>query len=171
MVSLKECRVLVTPTSYGRDDPRLHSELEAAVGRVIYNPTDRPLSSAALRALLPGCHGFIAGLDIIDRVALAAADQLKVIARYGAGVDRVDLDAVRERGIIVTNTPGANAASVAELAIGLMIAVARSIPVANDATKAGQWPRLQRRCPGRQGCGVTGVGRDRPPGGAAATGI
>lgn len=142
MIDLRQCCVLVTPTSYGKDEPRLRAELEAAVGKVIYNPSDRPLSSAALCELLPGCDGFIAGLDAINRAALEAADRLKVIARYGAGVDRVDLEAARERGIVVTNTPSANAVSVAELAIGLMIALARSIPAANAATKAGQWPRL-----------------------------
>lgn len=140
--SLKECRILVTPTSFGRGDPRLRAELEAAVGSVIYNPTAQPLSSAALRELLPGCHGFIAGLDTIDQGALAAADQLRVIARYGAGVDRIDLEAARSRGIIVTSTPSANAVSVAELAIGLMLALLRSIPAAHMATQAGQWPRL-----------------------------
>lgn len=142
MDDLKQARILVTPTSYGRDDPRLRSELEAAVGQVIYNPTTRPLSSEELAGLLPGCDGYIAGLDQIDRAALAGADRLKVIARYGAGVDRVDLDAARERGIVVTNTPGANTVSVAELAIGLMLAAARSIPQANAATKQGEWPRL-----------------------------
>jgi phosphoglycerate dehydrogenase-like enzyme len=141
-VDLKQCRVLVTPTSYGRDDPLLRTELEAAVGKVIYNPTDRPLPATALRDLLPGCHGYIAGLDTIDRSAIEAADHLKVIARYGAGVDRVDLEAARERGIIVTNTPSANAVSVAELTIGLILALARSIPAADAATREGQWPRL-----------------------------
>ncbi|GIV70525.1 phosphoglycerate dehydrogenase [Caldilinea sp.] len=142
MKDLKHCRVLVTPTSFGKHDPRLRAELEAAVGEVIYNPTDQPLSSDEVRALLPGCHGYIAGLDVIDRAALEAADALKVIARYGVGVDRIDLEAARARGIVVTNTPSANAASVAELTIGLMIALARSIPTADAATKAGQWPRF-----------------------------
>ena len=121
---------------------RLRTELEATVGDVIYNDTGRPLSSEALRKLLPGCHGYIAGLDTVDRSALEAADKLKVIARYGAGVDRVDLEAARERGIVVTNTPSANAVSVAELAVGLMLALARSIPTADAATKRGHWPRL-----------------------------
>lgn len=143
MSDLKQCRVLVTPTSYGRDDPRLRDELEVMVGEVIYNPTSRPLSSEELVELLPGCHGYIAGLDTIDRAALEAADQLKIIARYGAGVDRVDVEAAKENGIIVTNTPGANTVSVAELAIGLMLAVARNIPQANIATKNGEWPRLK----------------------------
>jgi D-3-phosphoglycerate dehydrogenase len=142
MIELNQCRVLVTPTSFGRDDSRLRTELEAAVGEVIYNPTTRPLSSSELVDLLPGCHGYIAGLDTVDRAALEAADRLEIIARYGAGVDRVDLDVAKEKGIMVTNTPGANTVSVAELAIGLMLSVARSIPQANAATKSGEWPRL-----------------------------
>ena len=76
MLALKECCVLVTPTSYGRDDPRLCTKLEAAVGKVIYNPTGRPLSASDLRDLLPGCHGYIAGLDTVDRSVIDVADQL-----------------------------------------------------------------------------------------------
>ena len=135
--------MLVTPTSYARDDERLRTELEAAVGSVVYNPSDRPLSSEDLRELLPGCHGYIAGLDRVDRSVIEAADDLVVIARYGAGVDRIDLDAARERGIVVTNTPSANAVAVAELTIGLMLALARYIPTADAATKRGEWPRLR----------------------------
>lgn len=142
MKPLKLCRVLVTPTSYAKNDPRLKTELEATVGEVIYNPTGKPLSSAQVAELLPGCDGYIAGLDVIDRDALAAADSLKVIARYGSGVDRVDLQAAREKGIVVTNTPNANASSVAELTVGLMLALARSLPYAIASTKAGEWPRL-----------------------------
>lgn len=158
MTPLNKCRVLVTPTSYGRDDARLRTELEAAVGEVIYNPAPRPLSSAELAALLPGCHGFIAGLDAIDQNALQTADQLKVIARYGAGVDRVDLAAAKARGIVVTNTPGANTVSVAELALGLMLAVARNIPQANSATKAGEWPRLKGMSLAGKVIGLIGFG-------------
>ncbi len=140
-LDLKSCRVLVTPTSYGRSDPRLRAELEAAVGEVIYNTTGRPLTSEELRVLLPGCDGYIAGLDVIDRAALEAADRLKIIARYGVGVDNVDLTAAAEKSIVVTNTPLANASSVAELTIGLMLALARSLPALVMQTKAGQWPR------------------------------
>src|SRR6185312_11416274 len=104
-MNLKACRVLVTPTSFGKNDRRLRPELEGAVGEVIYNKHSRPLTSAELRALLPGCHGFIAGLDAIDGAALESADRLKVIARYGVGVDNVDLESARRRAIVVTNTP------------------------------------------------------------------
>ncbi len=133
--------MLVTPTSYGKNDSRLRSELEAAVEVVIYNPFERPLTSTELRALLPGCDGYIAGLDYIDRAALETADRLRVIARYGAGVDRIDLAAAAEKSIVVTNTPMANAVSVAELTIGLMLSLARSIPTLANETRGGGWPR------------------------------
>ena len=140
--NLKQCRVLVTPTSYAKHDARLRTELEQLVGEVIVSPVSRPLTSQEVHDLLPGVDGFIAGLDVIDREALEGADRLKVIARYGVGVEKVDLAAARERGIVVTNTPGANSSSVAELTIGLMLALARHIPEAIHATREGGWPRL-----------------------------
>jgi D-3-phosphoglycerate dehydrogenase len=140
-MNLKEFRLLVTPTSYGKNDSRLKTQLEAQVGEVIYNPTGKPLSSNEVAKLLPGIDGYIAGLDAIDAQALQAADRLKVIARYGVGVDNVDLAAAREKGIVVTNTPGANSVSVAELALGLMLALARQIPEAVEAVHQGKWPR------------------------------
>lgn len=139
---LEDCRVLVTPTSFGKDDAEIKPYLEGQVKEVIYNPAGRPLTSAELVELLPGVDGYIAGLDCIDRQAIEAADRLRVIARYGVGVDSIDLQAARQRGVVVTNTPGANAGAVAELAIGLMLSLARQLPAAIQATRSGQWPRL-----------------------------
>lgn len=140
---LKEFKVLVTPTSYGANDPTLRTKLEAEVGEVVYNTTGTPLSSNQLVGMIKGVHGFIAGLDDIDRKALLAADQLKVIARYGVGIDSVDLEAAREKKIVVTNTPGANSGSVAELTIGLMLSLLRNIPAAVKTTKSGEWSRMR----------------------------
>jgi D-3-phosphoglycerate dehydrogenase len=91
---------------------------------------------------MPGIDAYIAGLDGITRPVIEAADALQVIARYGVGVDAVDLDAAQERGIIVTNTPGANTVSVAELTVALILALARRLLEAVQATRQGQWPRL-----------------------------
>jgi D-3-phosphoglycerate dehydrogenase len=142
MPDLKQYRVLVTPTSYAKNDARLRSDLEAQVKEVVYNSTGRPLSSKELLDLIPEIDGYIAGLDAIERSVIEAADRLKVIARYGVGADQVDLDAAREKGVVVTNTPGANSVSVAELTVGLILALARNIPNAIQATKSGEWPRL-----------------------------
>src|SRR5512141_357313 len=155
---LKECRLLVTPTSYGKNDSRLKTELEAQVGEVIYNPTGKPLTSVQVAELLPGIDGYIAGLDAIDASALKAADRLKVIARYGVGIDSVDLAAARENGIVVTNTPGANSVSVAELALGLMLALARQIPEAVEAVHQGKWPRYSGLSLEGQTIGILGLG-------------
>ncbi len=157
-MDLKACRVLVTPTSYGKNDPGLKTRLEALVGEVIYNSTGKPLTSGQVKALLPGVDGYIAGLDQIDREALSAADRLKVICRYGVGVDSVDLDCARSKNIIVTNTPGANSVSVAELALALMLALARSLPEAAAATRAGKYPRLNGVSLEGKAVGLLGLG-------------
>ena len=135
------CRVLVTSTSFGQGAPDLKSALERTVGEVVYNPFGRPLASGELAQLIADADGFIAGLDQIDALALKAAKRLKVIARYGVGVDRVDIAAATRRGIVVTNTPGANSAAVAELAVGLMIALCRHVCQADQGTRSGQWHR------------------------------
>lgn len=159
--NLKSCRVLVTPTTYGASDPRLRTELEATVGEVIYNTTGRPLTSSEVCNMLRGVDGYIAGLDTIDRKALEGADRLKVIARYGVGTDKIDLGAAAEKSIIVTNTPEANSVSVAELTVGLMLALARRIPQNTIDVRGGRWPRtngatLQGKTIGLLGFGSVG---------------
>ena len=155
---LKKYRVLVTPTTFGLYDKRLRQELEAEVGEVIYNDRGRPLASSELQELLPGCDGFIAGLDRVDGSALESADRLKVIARYGVGVDNVDLEAAARKKITVTNTPHANAVSVAELTIALLLSLARSILEAAESVREGKWPRLQGKVLEGKVLGLIGFG-------------
>lgn len=158
MKPLKDCTVLVTPTSYGRNDPALKMDLEKTVKKVIYNTTGKPIPADDLSELLMDIDGFIAGLDEINQAALANADRLQVIARYGVGFDNVDLKACDEKGIIVTNTPGANSGSVAELAVGLILCLMRQIPSALSATRDSQWPRLHGRSLMNKTVGLIGFG-------------
>jgi D-3-phosphoglycerate dehydrogenase / 2-oxoglutarate reductase len=76
-----------------------------------------------------------------DDALIAAATKLKVIARAGVGVDNVDLEAASAQGIAVMNTPAGNTVATAELAFGLMLALARHIPQAYDSMQAGKWDR------------------------------
>ncbi|GAA2970639.1 D-3-phosphoglycerate dehydrogenase [Microbacterium terrae] len=139
-------KVLVTPTSLCRQpDSAALESLRRAVGEVVLNPFGRPMTESELIDALPGVDGVIAGLDDYSADALAAADRLRVVARYGVGTNNVDLDAARARGIVVTRTPGANALAVAELAVGLTFAVARGIPRLDAAVRAGDWPRGEGR--------------------------
>ncbi len=158
MKALDQCHVLVTPTSYGRNDPRLKRELEALVGRVTYNTTGKPLSSSQLQQLLPDVDGYIAGLDIIDEKAIVVASHLRVIARYGVGASNVDLAAAKRQGIAVCITPGANSKSVAELAIGLMLNLVRPILNAAALTRQGEWPRAHGTTLAGKTIGLIGLG-------------
>lgn len=158
MRTLKTCRVLVTPTTFGLYDKRLCHELESSLGEVIYNEFGRPLTSGELQERLPGCDALIAGLDHLDSTALASADRLRVIARYGAGVDNIDLKAAEKKGIIVTNTPNANSVSVAELTIGLLLSLARSIPETTRRVRGGEWPRLPGKILAGKVIGLAGFG-------------
>jgi D-3-phosphoglycerate dehydrogenase len=140
--SIDECRVLCTPTTFGKRDPSLKSTLEESVREVIYNPFGRPLKADDLCPIVADVDGYIAGVDEVDASVIQAADRLQVIARYGVGVDRVDIAQATARSIVVTNTPGANSAAVAELTISLMLALARHIIVASEGVRRGDWPTL-----------------------------
>ncbi len=92
---------------------------------------------------------------------IAAAPQLRVIGRAGVGVDNIDVDAATKRGIVVMNSPGASAVSVAELTLGLMLSMARHIPRADQSTRAGKWEKkdLQGTELFGKTLGIVGLGR------------
>src|SRR5579884_1654939 len=77
----------------------------------------------------------------VTREVLGQAPRLRVIGRAGVGVDNVDLDAATEAGVLVMNTPGGNAVSVAEHTLALMLSMARSVPQASASTKSGKWEK------------------------------
>lgn len=136
-------RILVTPTSFNRERaPEAWKKLSAFTTDIVCNPFGKPLAENESSPLLAGVDGWIAGLDSITAKVLENAPaSLKVISRYGVGFERVDLKAASGKGITVTNTPGANAEAVADLALGLMLSVARRIPALDREVKAGGWPR------------------------------
>ncbi len=102
----------------------------------------------------------VRGRTKITAEVVAAASSLKAVARSGVGLDNIDLDAAKKRGIAVLSTPGAPAVSVAELAIALMLSLLRQIPLADHAMKQSQWTKSQligRELHGKT-LGVVGVG-------------
>ncbi len=152
-------RILITPTSLSRTpDAEVLAPLRDMADELIFNTLGRPLTSEELADALPGIDGVIAGLDTYDAAALAGADRLRVISRYGVGINNVDLAAAAGKGIHVTRTPGANASAVAELAIGLAFAVAREIPRLHAEVAGGGWPRGSGIELGGRTFGVVGFG-------------
>jgi D-3-phosphoglycerate dehydrogenase / 2-oxoglutarate reductase len=121
-------RILVTARGF-REVRGEHWEiLERAGCEVIESPVTRPLIIDELLPLIAPCHGVILGLDRVTANVFAAAPHLRVISRYGVGVDNVDVAAATAAGVVVTITPGANQVAVAELTLALALALARSIP-------------------------------------------
>jgi len=104
-------------------------------------------------------EALIITLETIDRDVLEAYSNLKIIANYGVGYDNVDIKAAKEKGIFVTNASGANAASVAELSLGLMLSVARNIINVNNLTKAGKWNLFLGTEINHKTLGIIGLGK------------
>jgi D-3-phosphoglycerate dehydrogenase len=97
----------------------------------------------------------------VDAEAIAAAGKLKVVARAGVGLDNVDVSAATKAGVMVVNAPTSNIVTAAELACGLLIAVARNIAPANAALKQGEWKRAKYTGVelAEKTLGVVGLGR------------
>lgn len=103
----------------------------------------------------------VRGRTKVTPAVFAAAKNLKVVGRAGVGVDNIDLKAAKEAGVTVVNSPLATSVSVAELTLGLMLAVVRDIPRADATMKAGKW--LKKEFEGgelfKKTLGVIGFGR------------
>jgi D-3-phosphoglycerate dehydrogenase len=97
----------------------------------------------------------------VDDALMEKAPKLRVVGRAGVGVDNIDADAATRRGVVVMNTPGANAVAVAELTIGLMLALARKLPAANSTMHAGKWEKKSLQGAELRGkmLGILGLGR------------
>jgi len=97
----------------------------------------------------------------VDEALLEHAPKLRVIGRAGVGVDNIDTAAATRHGVVVMNTPGANAVAVAELTLGLMIAMCRKVPAANSSMHAGKWDKKSLQGTELRGktLGIVGLGR------------
>lgn len=155
-------KILVTPTSL---QPAKGSKaleiLREFSDDLVFNELGRPLTEDELIPLLKDCDGYVAGLDFVTEKVINSCENLKIISRYGAGFDRVDIAAAKAKGIPVTNTPGVNAEAVGELAFSLILSVARRITYLNNSTRNGEWVRstgmeLKGKTIGIMGLGAIG---------------
>lgn len=139
--SLGKPMVLVTPRSLTREPKAVRTLLETHGYRAVLAPAGQQPSAEELRSLLSECVGWIAGVEPIPADVLAAAPSLQVISRFGTGTSNVDLAAAEELGIDVCVAAGANAQSVAELALALTLDGLRSITASARLVADGQWER------------------------------
>lgn len=153
-------KILVTTSSFSSAADTELAQLRGAGYEIVLNPHRRRLSEDEAQALLaPDVVGMIAGVEPLTRRVLSGAKGLKVISRCGIGLDGVDLEAARDFGIEVLNTPDAPSGAVAELTLGLTLAVLRKIALADRQVRAGQWRSQMGRLLSAQVAGVVGYGR------------
>ncbi len=154
-------KILITPRSLTRSGHTEIAKLEAAGYQPIYCTPGQTPSEDEMISLLPGCVGWLAGVEPITSTVLESAKDLRAISRNGTGINNVDLDAAKRLNIAVLRAEGANAQGVAELAMGLLFALARSIPFSDAHLKSSQWERRQGielvgKTLGLVGCGAIG---------------
>jgi D-3-phosphoglycerate dehydrogenase / 2-oxoglutarate reductase len=143
-------KVLVTATKYSELCAQAKQLLESNGCVVIENKLDRPFFTfEELEQIIPDVDAAIIGLDTWDEAIFKIAPKLKVVSKFGVGIDNIDVVKANEYGIKVTNAPAANSNAVAELAVCLMLNALRSIPQQHQKIKEGQWDRLV----GREICG------------------
>lgn len=150
---------LITARSFRKSEGAHKQILRDAGYELVESANEQPLAAAELAKWLAGAEGAILGLDEMTADAFDQAPDLRVVSRYGVGVDKVDLAAATRHGVVVTITPGANSVAVAELTLALLLALARNVPFHDRAAKAGKWTRATGFELDGSTLGIAGLGR------------
>ncbi|MCB1132822.1 MAG: 3-phosphoglycerate dehydrogenase, partial [Verrucomicrobiae bacterium] len=151
-------RILLTTTSY-QDIPGPHHELLESTGIEIVRERG-PLSEERMLELVGDFDAILCGDDLISRAVLEkAAPRLKILSKYGIGVDKIDVKAATEMGIPLSFCPGVNHTTVAEHTFALLLALVRNLLEIANATRAGNWKRLTGHEIMGKTIGIVGLGR------------
>jgi len=151
-------RVLLTTTSF-QDTPGAHHDLLAGTGWEIVRARG-PLNETDTLALVGDIDGYICGDDAITRRVLEKArPRLKVLSKYGIGLDKIDVPSATEFGLPVLFTPGVNHTSVAEHTFLLLLALEKNLLFHTDSTRAGGWKRKTGHELFQKTIGIVGLGR------------
>ena len=151
-------RVLIACPHLQRDLPRyLHRFAEHGI-EVEAPPVEQQLSEPYLIENIARFDGVIAGDDHFTARVFEHAQRLRVIAKWGIGVDNIDLAAARSRGVKVLNTPGQLSGEVAEVVIGYLILLARRLHEIDNAVHAGDWRQIRGTSLAGKTLGIVGLG-------------
>jgi D-3-phosphoglycerate dehydrogenase len=136
--------------------------VEAMEGRGHECLVDSDLTDASLPNALAGVDVLVVRSTRVTAGAFAAADSLQLVVRAGSGTNTIDCDEASRTGVLVANVPGKNAVAVAELTIGLLLAVDRAIPDSTSQLRAGRWDKRRFATVGRglygRSLGIVGLG-------------
>ena len=151
-------KVLITTATFGRFSAEAFDILRNGGLDMVRTPQAAATDADIASAVDDDTVGIIVGLEPISKAVFEAGRNLKVVAKHGIGVDNIDLNAAKEHGVRVVNAPGTNSEAVADLAIGFMFALARSIPEAHAMLRAGEWPRVMGKSVWGATAGILGLG-------------
>ncbi len=151
-------KVLVTATNYSTYCAAAKALLEENGIEVIENPYGRPMTREELLAVIGDIDGVVVGVDTWNEEIFAQAPKLRAMARFGVGVDNIDLAAAKAHGIQVTNAKGMNSNPVAELTVGLILSTLRNVPAFNASIREGKWDRFMGRDLAGMTVGLLGFG-------------
>ena len=152
-------KVLITTVPFG-DKSRLPLDiLKDNNIEYLINPLNKKLTENELVEMIDNFDCIIAGTELITKKVMDAASNLKMISRVGIGLDSVDLLEAEKHGIVVSYTPDAPAPAVAELTIGLMLTLLRSVQLSNLEMHYGKWHRFFGRRLSEVTIGIIGIGR------------
>ena len=152
-------KVLITTVPFGDKSSLPLEMLEKAGIEYQINPLKKKLTENQLAELVSESDVIIAGTEPITEKVMAQSTKLKLISRVGIGLDSVDLIAAKKRGIKVSYTPSAPSPAVAELALGMMLTLLRSVHISNIQIHQGKWHRIFGRRLTEITMGVIGMGR------------
>jgi len=152
-------KVLITTVPFGQIDGQPLQDLKSNNIEYVINPLNRKLQPGELVELIEDFDVIIAGTEKINQDVFDKAKKLKFISRVGIGLDGIDLKYAKEKGVKVSYTPDAPAPAVAEMTIGLMISLIRSINRSNLNIKNGKWERYFGHRLSEMNIGIIGMGR------------
>ena len=151
-------KILITPPGLARGNPEAVDLLKAKGLELEINETGKTLERKELLAHLAEADGLLLGTEMMDREAINAASRLKVISRFGVGMDNVDVTYAKERGIRVYNAAGANATAVADMAMTLILALSRRLLQLDRQVREEDWREPIGIEPNQKTLGIVGFG-------------
>ena len=149
--------IAVTSRSFSANETLREGLLQEFPG-ARFNDEGLRLEDDSLVTFLSGAVGAIVGIEPISGSILAQLPQLRVLSKFGVGLDSIDLDDVRQRGIRLASTPGTNASAVAELTLLLTLGTLRRIPEATSNVRSERWVSVTGRLLEGKTVGLVGVG-------------
>lgn len=152
-------KILTSPSSMGQVGNQPFEILIKSGYEIINNPFGRKLTENEVIELAQDCIGIIAGVEPLTSKVMNALPNLKCISRVGVGMDNVDLEYAKKRGIIVVNTPDGPTRSVAEMTLAMAFSLLRKIPQADANIKRGVWKKETGNLLFEKRIGIVGLGR------------